>query len=750
MAFRDIDYSLRINGDLSVPSNSIKVGGNITLNSADGSISASTINATENLQEGGVNLSTKYDKYGSWKLSANTEATPVSIASGGTVDFKSGGSITVSRSNNTITISGTDTNTWRPIHDVPTDGVVDTSISSNWAYDHENSEGIGKHVPSTVAGDETKFLRGDGLWTTVSTTDTNYYLSGISGSGNGTVTFTMSGGATNLTWDTSHTHSEYAASSHSHSEYVAKAGDTMTGSLSITIGAEALKLKAGATSDHTYMAFYADSAAQTTRSGYVGYPSIGTTVFTINNEMANGNINFLTNGTGSVQVNGNRVLTTADGMDTSNFVIKDGTSQSVGNNFSVKGRLSAGNINGIDGDIILYNGSGATIHLDGNSSGIESSTNTKAYIAGNGNATFKGTVNINTLAVTNTGVVTNLNAEKINGVSEKNLAKNISIADDTGYGIVYGLNAIAYGGELHVEPGVAFTASGMRFEIPALETRRKVAMTPASTSGTREDIVYIKGPSAGLEEGKLGYLEGTEGAAAPLTDPLLSDAVILATVTRTVNLADITSADINNDVRNQTGITGMKPLYVEKTSKNVKARYELHANKYKEGGQYLNQIYATLNGGNTFNNNQKINGRVEIVQPSGTLGGIADDPDYTLKLTGSSSQFIAFDPNEIVAKGDLNITNETGDLTLNAKAGKIVAASHIQSSNSATTLTIPSGSRQVTWTHNYGATTYAVNLTSNSFERHIRWKDKTTNSIVIEIDDPSDQDILVDCILIGY
>jgi hypothetical protein len=47
------------------------------------------------------------------------------------------------------------------------------------------------------------FLRGDGSWQPV--TDTNNYLTGVSGSGNGTATFTRLG-LSNLTWTTTHTH----------------------------------------------------------------------------------------------------------------------------------------------------------------------------------------------------------------------------------------------------------------------------------------------------------------------------------------------------------------------------------------------------------------------------------------------------------------------------------------------------------------------------------------------------------------
>jgi hypothetical protein len=45
-------------------------------------------------------------------------------------------------------------------------------------------------------------------------TDTNYYLTGVTGSGNGSVTFGVEGHG-NVTWDASHTHS-YAATSHEH------------------------------------------------------------------------------------------------------------------------------------------------------------------------------------------------------------------------------------------------------------------------------------------------------------------------------------------------------------------------------------------------------------------------------------------------------------------------------------------------------------------------------------------------------
>ena len=61
--------------------------------------------------------------------------------------------------------------------------------------------------------------------------------------------------------------------------------------------AEAVAILAGGSNDHCYYAWYADSAAQSTRSGFIGYQSAGTDVLTLNNEqgdnIAFGNANKL-------------------------------------------------------------------------------------------------------------------------------------------------------------------------------------------------------------------------------------------------------------------------------------------------------------------------------------------------------------------------------------------------------------------------------------------------------------------------
>lgn len=106
-----------------------------------------------------------------------------------------------------------------------------------------------------------------------------------------------------------HSH-PYASDTHNHdSAYVNVTGDTISGALFVD-GASNLKLRAGGTADHVYMEYYADSAAQGTRSAYVGYPAAGSTTFHINNQMTGGSINLVAGG--GVSVGGNRILTVAD------------------------------------------------------------------------------------------------------------------------------------------------------------------------------------------------------------------------------------------------------------------------------------------------------------------------------------------------------------------------------------------------------------------------------------------------------
>ena len=55
-----------------------------------------------------------YDNYSAWNIQANG-GTAGTVNSGTTLDFIQSGATTISRSGNDITISSTDTNTWRGI-----------------------------------------------------------------------------------------------------------------------------------------------------------------------------------------------------------------------------------------------------------------------------------------------------------------------------------------------------------------------------------------------------------------------------------------------------------------------------------------------------------------------------------------------------------------------------------------------------------------------------------------------------------
>ena len=77
---------------------------------------------------------------------------------------------------------------------------------SSWVQEYPEV-GVSAIVATGTPSSST-FLRGDGAWAVPTAADGNNYLTGVSGSGDGTVTFTRSG-LSNLTWDASHTHSEY-------------------------------------------------------------------------------------------------------------------------------------------------------------------------------------------------------------------------------------------------------------------------------------------------------------------------------------------------------------------------------------------------------------------------------------------------------------------------------------------------------------------------------------------------------------
>jgi hypothetical protein len=268
---------------------------------------------------------------------------------------------------------------------------------------------------------------------------------------------------------------------------------TISGALVVDGGGGILALKSGATTDHVYMQFFADSQAASTRSGLVGYGSAGTNLLSITNEMSNGNINLTTNGTGAVQVNGNTVYTTANLPS----YVGTGSNSSVGTGFTVNGTAYVGSTSAgtNNGDLVIRGAGNATIHLDGDSSGSINST-VKSYISGTGNATFAGTVGVNKLTVTDSTLVSNLNAEQLQGKKPYDFDVPTSNADMFGYGVLSGMQphqggATGPDATVKIDAGIVYTSSGRRFNFTTAYT----ATVPAAYAQfDRWDIYYVRGP----------------------------------------------------------------------------------------------------------------------------------------------------------------------------------------------------------------------------------------------------------------
>ena len=109
----------------------------------------------------------------------------------GDILLKGGGATSIAYAGGTFTISSTDTNTWRDIHDTPVDGATTTSISSNWAFDnvktavpvgavftdtvytHPTTAG-NKHIPSGGSSGQILRWSADGTATWGADNDTTY------------------------------------------------------------------------------------------------------------------------------------------------------------------------------------------------------------------------------------------------------------------------------------------------------------------------------------------------------------------------------------------------------------------------------------------------------------------------------------------------------------------------------------------------------------------------------------------------
>jgi hypothetical protein len=91
------------------------------------------------------------------------------------------------------------------------------------------------------------------------------------------------------------------------SAFALKSGDTIgTTTMAAANSAQGLLLKSGSATG-TWLAYYSDAAAQSTRSGYVGYGGSSSPHFHIYNERSTGNIELYTTGGGALRINSSTI-----------------------------------------------------------------------------------------------------------------------------------------------------------------------------------------------------------------------------------------------------------------------------------------------------------------------------------------------------------------------------------------------------------------------------------------------------------
>lgn len=464
-------------------------------------------------------------------------------------------------------------------------------------------------------------------------------------------------------------------------------------------------------------------------------------------------------------------------LSTTGYVQTGAADQNVGNNFMVKGMLFVGD-NGSTGDMTVSDATGArTIHIDGGSEGKINSSTVKVHIKGNGTAEFRDKVTMKSLQITDatSPIVQYLNAERLNSREEWEFDKNISNFETGGGGIHSGLRVVATtppSANALVQAGVVYTPTGRRFEYGDTS----VAQPAASTTYDRIDVIYVEGASSvNGPEGAINVIKGWadanpvppsraakgENPNADTSKPKIPyDGTVLAHIRKRQNVNDITdglSGTFN-------ALTDKREWRTVRTNSNRDLEITgklLTTDTISEAGMLLTQKYAQLATPNTFKGNITIDhGNSPMLEIRGTNNDDTKSPslylseadtngDYGFKikyLTGLNA--LTFASKNLATENErLRIYRDEAKVEVK---GDLVVEGKMVAKKNAATVTIPAGQTSAKWTHNYGAATYAISISANSPSRHVYWESKTNNTIDIKIDDPDDQDILVDVILIGY
>ncbi|RPK20058.1 PA14 domain-containing protein [Paenibacillus xylanexedens] len=319
------------------------------------------------------------------------------------------------------------------------------------------------------------------------------------------------------------------------------------------------------------------------------------------------------------------------------------------------GSTTAGNA----GQVVVRNSTGENrIQLDAGNTGKLTGVNT--YLDANGGATFAGTVSIYRLAVSSASLVTNLNAEKLNGYKDTDFVKNNALLDFGGYGVLED-NSLMVTAQavpnmtVQVGAGTFYTSAGRSIWY----TGGSVALTTSSATYDRIDVIFIRGVGYGTSlEGTIGVATGTP-APNPLEPFIVPGSIKLATIRVGKNVGSILQSNI-------TDIREMKPVLYDNYNKSM---------RYRSGI------------------------KTDTIGPN-----VANTVTVSAPLKGTFARSI----------------------------------------------TIPAGSTAIAWEHNFNLPRYAITWSSNSPNRHIYWTGKTDNSIILNIDDISDVNIIIDAVITAY
>jgi hypothetical protein len=309
---------------------------------------------------------------------------------------------------------------------------------------------------------------------------------------------------------------------------------------------------------------------------------------------------------GSATVDGNGIWH-AGNLSKTDFITATDPA-SVVSGFTVKGRIYAGDTANAGSILIKDSAFQDTIRLGG----LADDSKTKAWIAETGYARFRNTVRVASLEIDTSSMITNLNAEYLNGYRADTFVRAISVRDIAGYGVSHGYAVISQSpvsNSVNISPGLVITDSGKRYETSAIQ---QLALAGAPGTGyNRVDIVFIIGSktkdtngayiSTGVNEGTVGVYQGAAVSGTP-TAPYTQlyaeypEAIPLAEINRPALINDI-DADKIKDVRKYAAVTSPKDATVE-VRRKLNVSDEVTATKFNGSGAGLTNIPVNQFGAN--------------------------------------------------------------------------------------------------------------------------------------------------------